>query len=52
MNHTVTRPDVVLVRAGIMSATLGALLKQLQPGLTIEVFESLDTVGGEFKRLE
>ena len=34
-------PDVVLVGAGIMSATLGTLLKQLQPGLTMEIFESL-----------
>jgi malate dehydrogenase (quinone) len=40
-------PDVVLVGAGIMSATLGALLKQLEPGLTIEIFESLDKVAAE-----
>jgi malate dehydrogenase (quinone) len=39
--------DVVLVGAGIMSATLGALLKQLEPGLTIEIFESLDKVAAE-----
>ena len=42
-----TNPDVVLVGAGIMSATLGTLLKQLQPGLTMEIFESLDSVAGE-----
>jgi malate dehydrogenase (quinone) len=30
-----------------MSATLAALLKQLQPGLTMEIFESLDSVAGE-----
>jgi hypothetical protein len=36
-----TSPDVVLVGAGIMSATLGTLLKELQPDLTIEIFESL-----------
>jgi malate dehydrogenase (quinone) len=42
-----TRPDVVLVGAGIMSATLGMLLKQLNPGVTIEIFESLDLVAGE-----
>jgi Malate:quinone oxidoreductase (Mqo) len=42
-----TRPDVVLVGAGIMSATLGMLLKQLDPGVTIEIFESLDLVAGE-----
>jgi len=39
--------DVVLVGAGIMSATLGVLLKELQPDLTIEIFESLDGIGGE-----
>jgi len=42
-----TGTDVVLVGAGIMSATLGALLKQLEPGLTIEIFEGLDKVAAE-----
>ncbi len=41
------RPDVVLVGGGIMSATLGVLLKELQPDLTIEIFESLDGVATE-----
>jgi malate dehydrogenase (quinone) len=40
-------PDVVLIGAGIMSATLGMLLKQLEPGLTIEMFESLDSMAEE-----
>jgi len=44
---TPTSPDVVLVGAGIMSATLGVLLKELQPDLTIEIFESLDGVATE-----
>src|SRR2546425_11794511 len=35
-------PDVVLVGAGIMSATLAVLLKELDPALRLEVFESLD----------
>jgi malate dehydrogenase (quinone) len=35
-------PDVVLVGAGIMSTTLGALLKELQPNLTIELLEVLE----------
>jgi malate dehydrogenase (quinone) len=39
--------DVVLVGAGIMSATLAMLLKQLQPGLSIEILESLDSVAAE-----
>lgn len=37
------RPDVVLIGAGIMSATLAVLLKQLDPGLTIELHEVLDS---------
>lgn len=37
-----TEPDAVLVGAGIMSATLAALLKELDPGLRIEIFEVLD----------
>ena len=34
-------PDVVLVGAGIMSATLAVLLKELDPGLRIEIYEVL-----------
>ncbi|HEX8356090.1 MAG TPA: malate:quinone oxidoreductase, partial [Segetibacter sp.] len=40
-------PDVVLIGAGIMSATLGVMLKQLDPGITIEIFESLDVAAAE-----
>ncbi|MBC6989256.1 malate:quinone oxidoreductase [Hymenobacter sp. BT491] len=40
-------PDVVLIGAGIMSATLGVLLKELQPDLTIEIFERLDNAAAE-----
>lgn len=40
-------PDVVLIGAGIMSATLGVLLKELNPSLTIEVLERLDSVALE-----
>jgi malate dehydrogenase (quinone) len=39
--------DVVLVGAGIMSATLGVLLKELDPALTIEIFESRDDAATE-----
>ncbi len=42
-----TGPDVVLIGAGIMSATLGVLLKELKPDLTIEIFERLDVAGSE-----
>lgn len=41
------KPDVVLIGAGIMSATLGVMLKELQPDLTIQVLERLDTVAAE-----
>jgi malate dehydrogenase (quinone) len=34
--------DVVLIGAGIMSATLAVLLKELQPEIRIEIFEKLD----------
>ena len=37
----------MLIGAGIMSATLGVLLKELQPDLTIEVFERLDVAAAE-----
>src|SRR3954471_21380920 len=40
-------PDVVLIGAGIMSATLGMLLKELEPGLSIEIFERLDIAAAE-----
>jgi malate dehydrogenase (quinone) len=40
-------PDVVLVGAGIMSATLGILLKELHPDLTIQMFEVLDAPAQE-----
>lgn len=42
-----TRTDVVLVGAGIMSATLGALLRRLEPDWSITVIERLDGVGAE-----
>jgi malate dehydrogenase (quinone) len=34
------RPDVALIGAGIMSATLGTLLKELEPTLEIAMFET------------
>jgi malate dehydrogenase (quinone) len=37
-----TGPDVLLVGAGIMSATLGVFLKEFEPSLTIEMVERLD----------
>src|SRR6202034_1673050 len=40
-------PDVVLIGAGIMSATLGVFLKELEPSLQIEMFETLEGPGLE-----
>ena len=39
--------DIVLIGAGIMSATLGTLLMELDPTLKIALFERLDAVGAE-----
>jgi malate dehydrogenase (quinone) len=39
---TPNNPDVVLIGAGIMSATLAVILKELDPGLKIEIHEVLD----------
>jgi len=42
-----TDADVILIGAGIMSATLGVLLKQLEPNLSIEIYERLDVAAAE-----
>jgi malate dehydrogenase (quinone) len=39
--------DVILIGAGIMSATLGVMLQELQPDLSIEIFERLDVAAAE-----
>jgi malate dehydrogenase (quinone) len=41
------KTDVVLVGAGIMSATLGALLRRLEPDWSITLVERLDAAGAE-----
>lgn len=41
------KTDVVLMGAGIMSATLGMILKELDPSMTIQIFERLDQAGLE-----
>jgi malate dehydrogenase (quinone) len=43
----VSETDVVLIGAGIMSATLGIILKELNPNITIQIFEKLDRPGLE-----
>ena len=47
MFERIASVDVVLAGAGIMSATLGMLLKELQPDITIAVFERLDIAAAE-----
>jgi len=42
-----TDADVILIGAGIMSATLGVLLKELNPSLSIEIYERLDVAAAE-----
>src|SRR6476660_10309907 len=46
-NRPVSEPDVVMVGAGIMSATLAVFLKELEPTLTVEMFETLDGAAEE-----
>jgi malate dehydrogenase (quinone) len=43
----IDEPDVVLIGAGIMSSTLGVFLKELEPSLTIAMFETLEDCGLE-----
>lgn len=47
MSRRETKTDVILIGAGIMSATLGTLLKELDPDLKITVFEKLASAGEE-----
>ncbi|MBS4024316.1 MAG: malate dehydrogenase (quinone) [Clostridia bacterium] len=47
MSNTQTKTDVILIGAGIMSATLGTLLKELVPNWEITVFERLASAGEE-----
>jgi malate dehydrogenase (quinone) len=46
-NRPVSEPDIVMVGAGIMSATLAVFLKELEPTLTVEMFETLDDAAEE-----
>src|SRR5262245_12112398 len=46
-NRPAAEPDVVLVGAGIMSATLAVFLKELEPALNIEMVETLDGAAEE-----
>ncbi|TXC89561.1 malate:quinone oxidoreductase [Metabacillus litoralis] len=47
MGNVQNRTDVILIGAGVMSATLGTLLKELVPEWKITVFEKLSKAGDE-----
>ena len=43
----VENPEVILIGSGVMSANLGALLKRLEPKLSIQVYEVTDKLAQE-----
>jgi transcriptional/translational regulatory protein YebC/TACO1 len=47
-----TNSEVVLIGAGIMSATLGLILKELQPDIKIEIYAPFGSFGTIQKELE
>lgn len=47
MTSRATKTDAILIGAGIMSATLGTILKELVPAWNIKVFEKLENAGEE-----
>lgn len=47
MSYESSTSDVVLIGAGIMSSTLGVLLKGMEPDWKITMFEQLGVAGGE-----
>ncbi|WP_203248299.1 malate:quinone oxidoreductase [Sporosarcina beigongshangi] len=47
MSNSNKKTDVILIGAGIMSATLGTMLKELVPEWDIKVFEKLASAGEE-----
>lgn len=40
-------PDVILIGSGVMSANLGAMLKRLDPRLSIQLYEASDGLAQE-----
>lgn len=47
MSNMQKKTDIILIGAGIMSATLGSILKELAPEWNIKVFEKLASAGEE-----
>jgi len=46
-SNSSNKSDIVLIGGGIMSATLGTVLKELEPSLSVVMFERLDDCGLE-----
>jgi malate dehydrogenase (quinone) len=46
-NNQIENPDVILIGSGIMSATLGAVLKELDPNLRIQLYEMTNGFAAE-----
>lgn len=47
MSYNTSKSDAILIGAGIMSSTLGVLLKELEPDWNITIFERLEEAGKE-----
>lgn len=47
MGNLKKKTDVILIGAGVMSATLGSMLKEVAPEMEIQVFEKLPEAGAE-----
>jgi malate dehydrogenase (quinone) len=47
MGNQRKKTDVILIGAGVMSATLGTMLKEVMPNWSMTVFEKLDKAGEE-----
>lgn len=46
-NNQIDNPDVILIGSGIMSATLGAVLKEMNPSLRIQLYEMTEDFAAE-----
>ena len=49
MKHAthIENPDIILIGSGIMSANLGAMLKRLEPNLSVQVYEVTEELAQE-----
>ncbi len=47
LSQHIENPDVILIGSGVMSANLGALLKRLDPKLSIQVYEVTEELAQE-----